>query len=140
MYRNVVTEMSPDRNGQTESARPKSPVPRWYMFYMLWSQILAKKQSSFEVFFVTQWGHRYCLATIAFIPDISLVWLNMYCDGPTTITWNSNVFSNDFPWSCRRVKKQLCQVIRVQPVHSLKVLQRSSDFDCYPILSKFEII
>jgi len=43
MYRNVVTEMSPDRNGQietaqtktahtdtarTETARPKSPVPR----------------------------------------------------------------------------------------------------------------
>jgi len=32
MYINVVTEMSPDRNGQiktaqTETARPKSPVP-----------------------------------------------------------------------------------------------------------------
>jgi len=36
-------------------------------------------------------------------------------------------------------KKKFCQVIRVQPVHNLKVLQRSSDFDCYPILSKFEI-
>jgi len=36
-----------------------------------------------------------------------------------------------------RVKKQCCQVIRFQPVHILKVLQLSSDFDCHPILSKF---
>jgi len=27
MYRNVLTEMSPDQNGQTETARPISPVP-----------------------------------------------------------------------------------------------------------------
>jgi len=32
MFRNVVTEMSRDRNGQTESARPKSPVPMQKMF------------------------------------------------------------------------------------------------------------
>jgi len=29
MYRNVVTEMSCDRNGQTESARPKRLRPKW---------------------------------------------------------------------------------------------------------------
>jgi len=32
------------------------------------------------------------------------------------------------------------RLISVQPAHSLKVLQLSSDFDCHPILDKFEII
>ena len=40
------------------------------------AQALAKKQSSFKVFF-TQLGHRHCLATIAFVLDIYLCVLNM---------------------------------------------------------------
>jgi len=40
------------------------------------AQALAKKQSSFKVCF-TQLGHRHCLATVAFILDIYLCWLNM---------------------------------------------------------------
>jgi len=45
-------------------------------FIYLEAQTLDKKQSSFSLF-VTQWGHRHCLATIAFILDIYLWWLNM---------------------------------------------------------------
>jgi len=34
------------------------------------AQALTKKQFSFKVFFVTQLGHRHCLARTAFILDI----------------------------------------------------------------------
>jgi len=34
------------------------------------ARALAKKQFSFKDFFITQLGHRNCLATIAFILDI----------------------------------------------------------------------
>jgi len=44
------------------------------------------------------------------------------CDGSTTIVW-----SLYYTLHYRRVKKQFCQVIRVQPVHSLKVLQLPSE-------------
>jgi len=42
MYRNVVTEMSRDRNGQTETtqtetARPKSPVPVHITLYPVYT-------------------------------------------------------------------------------------------------------
>jgi len=37
-------------------------------FVCLEVQTLAKKQSSFNVFFITQLGHTHCLSTIAFIP------------------------------------------------------------------------
>jgi len=49
----------------------------------------------------------------------------MYCNGSTSITimWSLNVFINDFTSPCLRVQK-FCQVIRVRPAHSLKVLQR----------------
>ena len=36
-------------------------------FVCLEAQALAKKQFSFKVFFITQLGHRHCLAAIAFI-------------------------------------------------------------------------
>jgi len=45
------------------------------------AQIWAKKQSSFKAFFITQFGHRHCLATIVFILDIYLWWLNTYAYG-----------------------------------------------------------
>jgi len=35
---------------------------------------LAKKQFSFKVFFITDPGHKHCLATIAFILDGWLWW------------------------------------------------------------------
>jgi len=39
-------------------------------FVCLEAQALAKMQFGFEVFFITQLGHRHCLATITFILDI----------------------------------------------------------------------
>jgi len=39
-------------------------------------------------------------------------------------------FINDLPLPCRRVKKQF-QVIRVRPVHSLKVFQLSPAVNCH---------
>jgi len=36
------------------------------------AQALAKKQISFKIFFITKSGRRRCLATTAFILDISL--------------------------------------------------------------------
>jgi len=52
----------------------------------------------------------------------------MYCNGSTSITimWSLNVFINDFTLACLQVKK-FCQVNRVRPAHSLKVLQVSPD-------------
>jgi len=44
----------------------------------------------------------------------------MYCDGSTTVMWSLNVFINDFPLPCRRVKNQSFQDIRLRPaVHKL---------------------
>jgi len=39
------------------------------------------------------------------------------------ITRSPNIFINDFQLSSQRGKKEICQVIRVQPVHSPKMLQ-----------------
>jgi len=39
-------------------------------FVCLDAQALAKKQFSFNVYFITQLGHTHCLATKAFILDI----------------------------------------------------------------------
>jgi len=50
----------------------------------------------------------------------------MYCDGSFTNMWSFNVFIYDFRLPSPRVKK-FCQVIRVRPAHSLKVLQLSPD-------------
>ena len=41
-------------------------------FVCLEAQALAKKQISFKIFFITQSGHRHCIATTACILDISL--------------------------------------------------------------------
>jgi len=53
----------------------------------------------------------------------------MYCDGSITIMCSLNVFIIDFALPCLRVKK-FCQVFRVRPAHSLKVLQLSLDVNC----------
>jgi len=46
----------------------------------------------------------------------------MYCDGSITIMWSLNVFINDFPLPCRRVKNQSFQDVRLRPaVHKLSV-------------------
>jgi len=66
----------------------------------------------------------------------------MHCNGSTSITimWNLNVFINDSTLCCLRVKK-FCQVIRVLPAHSLKVLQLSHDVNAsFLFYTKFEII
>jgi len=44
-----------------------------------------------------------------------------------------NSFINDLPLPCRRIKKSFGQVIRMQPVDSLKMFQQTSDDNCYPI-------
>jgi len=56
----------------------------------------------------------------------------MYRDGSIIIMWILNVFIN-FTLPCLR-EKRFCQVIRVRPAHSLKVLQLSPDVNCHPIL------
>jgi len=38
----------------------------------------------------------------------------MYCDGSITVMWSLNVFINDFPLPCRRVKNQYFQDIRLR--------------------------
>jgi len=43
-----------------------------YVLHSLEAQTLAKKQSCFKKFFITQLGHRRCLATTLFILDIYL--------------------------------------------------------------------
>jgi len=46
----------------------------------------------------------------------------MYYDGSITVMWNLNVFINDFPLPCRRVKIQYFQDITLRPaVHKLNV-------------------
>jgi len=46
----------------------------------------------------------------------------MYCDGSVTVMWSLNVFINDFPSPCCRVKNQSFQDIRLCPaVHKLSV-------------------
>jgi len=111
-------------------------IYRWYTFHTL-----KLKFWELNVFFM-QLGHRHCLATIVFILDIYLWWLHMHCSGSTSITiiWSLNVFINDFTLACLRVKK-FCQVIRVRPAHSLKVLQLSPDVNAsFLFYAKFEII
>jgi len=66
----------------------------------------------------------------------------MHNNGSTSITiiWSLNVFISDFTLSCLRVKK-FCQVIRVRPAPSWKVLQLSSDVNAsFLFYAKFEII
>jgi len=65
-----------------------------------------------------------------------------YCDGSITITWSLNIFINYFTSpNCWLVsKKQFCQVFRVRPVHSLKVLQFHLIFIATLSYSKFVII
>jgi len=44
----------------------------------------------------------------------------MYSDGSITIMWSLNVFIDDFPLPCLRVKNQYFQDIRLPPaVHKL---------------------
>jgi len=46
----------------------------------------------------------------------------MHCDGSITIMWSLNVFINDFPLPCRRVKNQYFQDTRLRPaVHKPSV-------------------
>jgi len=56
------------------------------------------------------------------------------------VEWDLNGFINDISLPCRRVKKSFVQVIRIQPVHSLKMFQHTPDFKCHTIrqYSKFE--
>jgi len=66
----------------------------------------------------------------------------MHCNGSTSITimWNLNVFIYDFTLSWLRVKK-FCQVIRVRPARSLKVLQIPPNVNAsFLFYTKFEII
>jgi len=60
-----------------------------------------------------------------------------------TIMWSLNVFINDFPLPCRRVKYQSFRDIRLRPtVHKLSV-STLSDVNCHATLSYsklFEII
>jgi len=51
------------------------------------------------------------------------------CDGSIAIIWSLEGF---IPLPCWRVKNLFCQVIRILPVHSLKVFQLSSDVNCNP--------
>jgi len=49
--------------------------------------------------------------------------------------WSLNVFIYDFTLPCRQVKtNSFVQVIRIRPVHSLKVFQHSLDVNCHHIL------
>jgi len=46
----------------------------------------------------------------------------MHCDSSMTMMWSLNVFINDFPLPCRRVKNQSFQDIRLRPaVNKLSV-------------------
>jgi len=46
----------------------------------------------------------------------------MYCDGSITAMWSFNIFINDFPLPCRRVKNQYFKDIRLLlVVHKLSV-------------------
>jgi len=50
------------------------------------------------------------------------------------LMWSINDFIYDFPLPCRLVKNRSSQLIAVRPaVHSLKVLQLSSDVSYHPI-------
>jgi len=73
-------------------------------FACLEVETLAKRQSSFTFFFITQLGHRHCLQTILFILYIYLWWLSMYCGGSFTITWSLNVLIKYITLPCRLVK------------------------------------
>ena len=53
---------------------------------------------------------------------------NMYCDLSITTAWNYNIFINDFPLPCRRVKNQSCQVIRVRSAQIPSVFQLSAPY------------
>jgi len=43
-----------------------------YVLHALKLKVWLKKQSIFKIFFITQLGHRHCLATILFSLDIYL--------------------------------------------------------------------
>jgi len=51
-----------------------------------------------------------------------------------TIMLSVTVVINDFILTVRREKKSMGQAITIQPLHSLKVLQLSSNVNCHPIL------
>jgi len=58
----------------------------------------------------------------------------MYCDGSIAIMWSLNVFINNFPLLCCRVKNQSFQDIRLDLLFISSVFQLSSDVNYHPIL------
>jgi len=57
-----------------------------------------------------------------------------------TITWGLNVFINYFTLTLPASQKQFCQVVRIGPVHTLKVLKFLSGVSCHQSYSKFVLI
>ena len=99
-------------------------------FVCIEAQTLAKKRSSFKIFFITQLGHTHCLSTIAFLPDICLWWSSMYSDDSITIMYLTAELKKTDIWR-----------IRVRPVRLLSL----EVFNFHLLLatlsySKFEII
>jgi len=64
-----------------------------------------------------------------------LLRVNLHCDGLITIImWSVDIFINDFTSTFRREKNSFNHAVTIRPVHSLKVLQLSSDVNWHPIL------
>jgi len=57
-----------------------------------------------------------------------------YCDGQNHNYVESKRFHQLFHITLPASQKQFCQVVRVRPVHSLKVSKFSSDVICHHIL------
>ena len=88
-------------------------------FICLEVQVLAKKWFGFKLFFITQWSH-YTLFSNNSIYSRNLV--VMVCKPTVTVqsqTCRALTVSSMISLPCRRVKKQLSQVIRLQPVHAV---------------------
>ena len=108
-----------------------------YVLYALKLKLWLRSNPVSKYLLLRKWDHRHSIAATGFILSIYLWWQNTHvCDGLFTIIWNLSIFINDFKYLTERKEKQFCQVglVRsvVRSVHSLKVLQLSSEVNCYP--------